>query len=59
MTNKELTYVEDALNQVKHLRWLCDECATSISNPELKSFVREVQNEIDGIYNNLFNTLKR
>lgn len=59
MTDKELTYVEDALNHVKHFHCLCDESSHAIQDPALRAFVQEVQSEVQCIYNSLFTTLSK
>lgn len=59
MTNKELSYVEDALNHAKHFHWLCDACLENTSDASLQNFIEEVQKEVEVIYNNLFSTLTR
>lgn len=59
MTNKELLYVEDALNNFKHFNCVCDENISSLQDPTLRAFVGEVQSELQIIYNNLYNTLSK
>jgi len=58
MTDKELLYVEDALNHAKHFDAMCEQAWDSIQDPHLKSFVLDLQKEIQVVYGNLFTTLK-
>lgn len=57
MTTKELAYVEDALNHAKHFHWECDKALNSLTDDNLKCFVRELKNVIEHVYNNLFSTI--
>lgn len=59
MTNKELLYVEDALNHLKHFNCVCDETKSSLTDQSLKSFASEVQTELTNIYNRLYQNLSK
>jgi hypothetical protein len=39
MSEKELLYLEDALTHEQFLQKQCTECASKLSDPELKNFV--------------------
>ncbi len=57
MTTKELAYVEDVLNHAKHFHWQCEQALAKIQDASLKPFVKEVQTEVEQLYNNLFSTI--
>lgn len=58
MTDKELLYVEDALNHAKHFDAMCDEAYECLQDEQLKKFVLDVQKELQTVYSNLFTTLR-
>ena len=43
MTDKELLYVEDALNHAKHFNEMCNEACELLDDDTLKNFVFDVQ----------------
>lgn len=59
MTKKELAYVEDVLNHAKHFYWQCDEALSSVNDEALKEFINGLKQEVEQIYNNLFNTVSK
>ena len=58
MTDKELLYIEDALAHAKHFDALCCDACDNIQDATLRNFVKDVQKEVQLVYNNLFTTLK-
>ena len=58
MTDKELLYVEDALNHAKHFNEMCNEACELLDDVTLKNFVFDVQKEIQMVYSNIFATLR-
>lgn len=59
MTNKELLYVQDALNHLKHFNCVCDETASSLTDSALRAFTNDVQQELNNLYNHLYQTLSK
>lgn len=45
MTQKELSYVEDALNQEKNLEKTCEEFSKQIKDEELKKMLQDLAEE--------------
>lgn len=42
MSNKELLYVEDALNHEKFLKTQCQQAIANLTDPDLKNFVQQM-----------------
>lgn len=57
MTSKELLYVEDVLGHEKHFQAQCCQIANSISDPELKDFVRQLECCHREIFQSFYNLL--
>ncbi len=59
MTNKELLYLEDALNHLKHFDCVCEEASSFITDDALIKFTDDVKSYLTSIYNNLYQTLSK
>lgn len=57
MSEKELLYLEDALQHEQFLRTQCTDCATKLQDPELKNFVSGMAQTHTEIFKTLYNTL--
>ena len=58
MSEKELLYVEDCLNQTKHMRKKCGNYADAIQDRELKAFVKELEVRYQSIFNQIYKVLQ-
>ena len=54
MSPKELNYVEDALGHEKFLKTQCQQAANMLTDPELKSFVNQLMQKHQEIFNQFF-----
>ncbi|MGI6716655.1 MAG: hypothetical protein ACOX3X_05590 [Eubacteriales bacterium] len=57
MTPKELLYLEDALNHEQFIKAQITDCASRISDNELKNFVTSLSKTHNDIYKSLYQTL--
>lgn len=57
MTEKELLYVEDALEHEKYFKEKCSETIESLQDPELKSLVSTMMEKHNKIYQSFYNLL--
>ncbi|MDD4077576.1 MAG: hypothetical protein PHT03_06320 [Bacilli bacterium] len=58
MSEKELLYVEDCLNQTKHMRQKCGNNADAIQDRELKAFVKDLEARYQSVFNQIFKILQ-
>lgn len=54
MSPKELMYLEDALSHEKFLKTQCDQAAQALTDPELKSYVQQLANTHNQIFQQLY-----
>ena len=45
MSPKELLYIQDALGHAQHMEKKCRECASQLSNEDLKQLVEKIANK--------------
>lgn len=57
MTAKELLYIEDALGHEKYFQTKCQETASQIQDPELKSCVEQLGQRHQQIFQSLYGLL--
>ena len=57
MSEKELLYLEDALQHEQFLRTQCTDCAAKLTDPDLKNFVSGLAACHNEIFRTLYNTL--
>lgn len=57
MSEKELLYLEDAMQHEQFLRTLCTDCAAKLNDPELKNFVSGLAAAHGEIFKTFYNTL--
>lgn len=55
MSPKELNYIEDALSHEKLLKTQCQNTTQSIQCPELKSYVQQLEQRHQQIFDNFYN----
>ncbi|HHZ18539.1 MAG TPA: hypothetical protein GX390_04545 [Acholeplasmataceae bacterium] len=58
MSEKELLYVEDSLNQTKHLYQKCGNTADALQDRELKAFVQGLQERYHSVFNQIYKVLQ-
>ena len=58
MTDKELLYIEDALEHEQYFQTKFSEAADQIKDGELKKSVEEIKNKHQQIYQSLFTLLQ-
>lgn len=58
MSEKELLYVEDALNQLKLLTTKCSNYANQMQNRELKAYLKDLESRNQSIFNQIFKVLE-
>ena len=57
MSEKELLYLEDALTHEQFLQQQCTECASKLSDPELKNFVSGLAASHGELFKSFYNAL--
>ena len=57
MSEKELLYLEDAMQHEQFLRTQCTDCAAKLQDPELKNFVSGLAATHTEIFKTFYNTL--
>lgn len=57
MSEKELLYLEDALNHIKLLKKKCENYADQVQNSDLKLFVKQLEVKHQDMFNQLFSLL--
>jgi hypothetical protein len=57
MSPKELSYIQDALNHEKHMKTKCTECANQLQDAELKSYVTQLANAHQQMFNQFYQLL--
>lgn len=57
MTDKELLYLEDALDHEQYFQTKFNETASQIKDGDLKASVEDIKNKHQQIYQNLFTLL--
>lgn len=57
MTTKELLYVEDALGHAKYFQTKCEETASQIQDPELRSCVEQMVQKHQQIFQKFYGLL--
>ncbi len=58
MTQKELSYVEDAVGHIKSMKKICNYFASNLKSEELKKFIESEINTQKTLEDNLINLLK-
>ena len=54
MSPKELMYIEDALGHETFLQNKCRQAAQALTNPELKSYVTQLANQHQQLFQKLY-----
>ncbi|HIS41561.1 MAG TPA: hypothetical protein IAC11_01600 [Candidatus Limiplasma pullicola] len=54
MSPKELMYIEDALGHETFLQSQCRQAAQALTNPELKSYVTQLANQHQQLFQKLY-----
>lgn len=57
MTTKELLYIEDALSHAQYVQSKCAQLAGELSDGELQSFARQLEQSNSQIYQSFLNLL--
>ncbi|NLV58178.1 MAG: hypothetical protein GXY67_05365 [Clostridiales bacterium] len=57
MSPKELMYLEDALGHEKFLKTQCEQAAQALMDPELKSFVQQLANTHNQLFQQLYRAI--
>ncbi len=57
MTNKELSYVEDALGHETFMKTCSQKTSSKLQDPTLSSYIGELQQKHTEIFNKFFNLL--
>lgn len=57
MTTKELLYIEDALGHEKYFQTKCGEVANQIQDAELKSYVQQMAQKHQQIFQSIYSLL--
>lgn len=57
MTNKELLYIEDALGHAQYFQTKCNETASQIQDPELKTCVQQMAQKHQQIFQSFYDLL--
>ncbi len=57
MSEKELLYLEDALQHEQFLQAQCTECASKLTDPDLKNFVSGLAATHQELFRTLYNAL--
>lgn len=57
MSEKELLYLEDALNHIKLLKKKCENYADQVQSSDLKLFVKQLEVKHQDMFNQLFSLL--
>ena len=57
MTNKELLYVQDALGHEKFMKSCCTKTSSKLNDPTLSSYVGELTQKHQEIYEKFLNLL--
>lgn len=57
MSEKELLYLEDALQHEQFLKAQCTECAAKLQDPDLKNFVSGLAASHQELFKTLYNAL--
>ena len=57
MTNKELSYVEDALGHENFMKACSQKTATQLTDPTLADYVRELEQKHTQLFNKFLNLL--
>ena len=54
MSPKELLYIDDALGHEKFLISQCQQAIAGLQDPQLRSFVQQMQNHHQQLFNKLY-----
>lgn len=57
MTTKELLYIEDALGHEQYFQTKCQETVAQIQDGELKSYVQQMEQKHQQIFQSFYNLL--
>ncbi len=57
MTNKELLYVEDALEHEAYMKNCCKKTSSQLTDPTLSSYICELHKKHTDLYNKFLNLL--
>lgn len=57
MSPKELSYIKDTLSHEKHMKTKCTECANQIQDAELKSYIQQLANTHQKIFDQFYQLL--
>jgi len=58
MSDKELLYVEDALNQLSLFKKKCENYANQMQDQELKAYLRDVAQRCHTLFNQIYKVLQ-
>ena len=59
MSPKELLYIQDALGHAQHMEKKCRECASQLSNEDLKQLVEKIANKQKMIFDQFYQLLNQ
>ena len=59
MSEKELLYIEDAINNARLLESKCNQCASMLTDANLQNFVRQLAERQKQLYTNLYQLLNQ
>jgi hypothetical protein len=59
MSDKELMYIEDAINHARLLEAKCNQCASTLTDANLQNFARQVAERQKKLYTNLYQLLNQ
>lgn len=57
MTNKELLYIEDALGHAQYFQTKCNETASKLQDPQLKTCVQQMAQKHRQIFQSFYGLL--
>lgn len=57
MSPKELSYIQDVLSHETHMKTKCSDCANQIKDAELKSYVNQLANTHQQIFDQFYQLL--
>jgi len=58
MSDKELLYIEDALNQLQIFRTKCETYSNQMQDRELKAFLKDVETRCQTMFNQIYKVLQ-
>jgi Mg2+ and Co2+ transporter CorA len=58
MSDKELLYIEDALNQLQIFKTKCANYSNQMQDRELKAYLKDVEERCQTMFNHLYKVLQ-